>query len=117
MTIANGEARALRRRVRAALQRAGVMPPCEVRGESLPTIVERSPLRLRDGRQVIGVRINALERPQLLEQLAARGPLEVELIFPRERALRELSGKDHGRADRCKVALDPFGAVFVEVGR
>ena len=112
-----GEARALRRRVRAALQRAGVMPPCEVRGESLPTIVERSPLRLRDGRQVIGVRINALERPQLLEQLAARGPLEVELIFPRERALRELSGKDHGRADRCKVALDPFGAVFVEVGR
>jgi len=109
-------ARLLRRRVRAALQRAGVLPPCEVRGEGLPTIVERAPLRLRDGRQVLGVRLNALERPQLLEQLAERGPLQVELIFPRARALRELRGRDHGRADRCTVTLDPFGAVFVEIG-
>lgn len=111
-----GAARQLRRRVRAAVQRAGVLPPCEVRGASLPTIVERAPLRLRDGRRVLGVRLNALERPQLLEQLAERGPLEVELIFPRVRALRELRGRDHGRADRCTVELDPFGAVFVEIG-
>lgn len=109
-------ARRLRRRVRGALQRAGVLPPCEVRGQGLPTIVERAPLRLRDGRLVLGVRLNALERPQLLEQIAARGPLQVELLFPRVRALRELRGRDHGRADRCTVTLDPFGAVFVEIG-
>ena len=102
--------------MRGALQRAGVLPPCEVRGQGLPTIVERAPLRLRDGRLVLGVRLNALERPQLLEQIAARGPLQVELLFPRVRALRELRGRDHGRADRCTVTLDPFGAVFVEIG-
>jgi hypothetical protein len=110
-----GPARELRRRVRAALQRAGVMPPCEVQGKSLPTIVERAPLQLRDGRRVLGIRLNALERPQLLRQLGADGPLEVELIFPRERDLRELGGRNHGRADRCTVLLDPFGVVFVEV--
>ena len=65
---------------------------------------------------MLGVRLNALERPQLLEQIAARGPLQVELLFPRVRALRELRGRDHGRADRCTVTLDPFGAVFVEIG-
>ena len=82
----------------------------------MPTIVERSVLRLRDGRRVLGVRLNALERPQLLEELAGRGPLEVELIFPRPLSLRELGGRDHGCVDRCSVTLDAFGAVFVEVG-
>lgn len=112
-----GPARELRRRVRGALQRAGVMPPCEVQGKSLPTIVERVPLKLRDGRRVIGIRLNALERPQLLRQMGMRGPLEVELIFPREHDLRELGGRNHGRSDRCTVSLDPFGVVFVEVQR
>lgn len=111
-----GPARELRRRVRAALQRAGVMPPCEVRGEQLPTIVERAPLRLRDGRRVMAVRLNALERPQLLQRLADRGPLEVELIFPLARSLRVLGGEDFGKTDRCTVALDVFGAAFVEFG-
>jgi len=110
-----GPAKELRRRVRAVLQRAGVMPPCEVHGKSLPTIVERAPLRLRDGRRVIGIRINALERPQLLRQMNVQGPLEVELIFPREYQLRELGGRNHGRSDRCTVSLDPFGVVFLEV--
>ena len=109
-------AKQLRRRVRAALQRAGVMPPCEVRGEGLPTIVDRSPLRLRDGRRVLAVRLNALERPQLLQQLARRGPLQLELIFPAARALRLLGGEELGRADRCILTVDAFGAAFVEVG-
>lgn len=111
-----GPARELRRRVRAALQRAGVMPPCEVRGEQLPTIVERAPLRLRDGRRVLAVRLNALERPQLLQQLAARGPMSIELIFPVARRLRLLGGEDFGRVDRCTVTLDPYGAAFLEIG-
>ncbi len=111
-----GPARELRRRVRAALQRAGVMPPCEVSGESLPTIVERVPLVLRDGRRVLGVRLSAIERPQLLRQVGARGPLQLELIWPTARRLRVLGGEEFGVVDRCKVALDPFGVVFVEVG-
>jgi|GEM_PF-6276108 len=111
-----GPARELRRRVRASLQRAGVMPPCEVSAARVPTIVERVMLRLRDGRRVLGVRFNALERPQLLQQLAERGPLEVELIWPRSRSLRLLDGEDFGRSDRCKVTLDAFGAAFLEVG-
>jgi hypothetical protein len=110
-------ARALRRRVRAALRLARVSPPCEVVAKGLPTCIERVPLRLRDGRHVIAVRINALERPSLLRQLAKDGPVTVELIFPRKFHIRELNGKDHGVAASCSVQLDPFGAVFLEVKR
>ncbi|HEB52707.1 MAG TPA: hypothetical protein ENI87_05585 [bacterium] len=110
-----GRARELRRRVRSVLRRARVLPPCEVFGKGLPTLIERVALRLRDGRRVVAVRVNALERPAILRQLQQRGPIEVELIWPRDLHVRELHGVDHGTAARTKVTLDPFGAVFVEV--
>lgn len=112
-----GPARELRRRVRGALQRARVLPPCEVQGKGLPTCIERVPLRLRDGRRVVAVRVNALDRPSVLRQIAKNGPVEIELIWPRAQPLRELRGKDHGKVSRCTTTLDPFGAVFFEVGR
>lgn len=110
-------ARELRRRVRAALQRARVSPPCEVAGEFLPTCIERVPLELRDGRRVIAVRVHALDRASLLRQMAEAGPVEVELLFTRRVRLRDLDGRELGDGNRVGVRLDPFGATFVEVGR
>jgi len=113
-------ARELRRRVGGALQRARVEPPCVVRGEGLPTCIERVPLRLRDGRRVVAVRVNALERPALLQRIARQGPVEVEVLWPRERRLRELSVGgaevvEHGATRSCKARLDAFGALWFEV--
>lgn len=109
--------RQLRRYVRSALRRARVLPVCQVTGEGLPTCVERVPLLLRDGREMLAVRVNAIERPRLLRRLAEGGPIPIELTFPRERHFRELNGKDHGITSVVKTQLDPFGAVFVGVVR
>jgi len=108
-------ARELRRRVRAALRRARVVPPCEVEGQGLPTCIERVPLRLRDGRNVLVVRLNALERPSLLRTLNQNGPIPIEITLPRKLHVRELNGKDHGVTATVKTTLDAFGAVFLEV--
>ncbi|MBM4060428.1 MAG: hypothetical protein FJ265_04925 [Planctomycetes bacterium] len=107
-------ARELRRRVRAVLQQASVEPPCDVRGAGLPTCVERVPLRLRDGRSVLAIRLHALDAPALLANLAAQGPRPVVVELPRERHLRHLGGEDLGTAARFELRLDPFGALFLE---
>lgn len=108
-------ARDLRRRVRAALRRARVLPPCEVRGKGLPTCIERVALRLRDGRHVLALRINALERPRLLRRLNQDGPIPIEITLPRQLRVRELSGRSHGTVTAIETAIDAFGAVFLEV--
>lgn len=110
-------ARELRRRVRSVLERAGLRPPCVVRGAGLPTCLELVPLRLRSGRQALVVRINALEAPALLQQLAADGPRAVGLEWPDEITLRELGGDEIGRGQRFELRLDVFGALFLEVAR
>ncbi|MEO6593569.1 MAG: hypothetical protein ABIP94_02315, partial [Planctomycetota bacterium] len=110
-------ARELRRRVRAVLQQAGVQPPCEVRGEGLPTCIERVPLRLRDGRRVLAIRIHALDAPRLLQRLAESGPRPVQVELPVARALRHLGGEDLGTNTRFDLRLDPFGALFLEDAR
>lgn len=107
----------LRRFVRAALRRARILPVCQVAGKGLPTCVERVPLRLRDGREVLAVRVNAIERPRVLRTLAENGSIEIELTFPQQRHFRELNGKDHGTTSVVKTTLDPFGAVFLGVAR
>ena len=107
----------LRRFVRAALRRARVLPVCQVAAKGLPTCVERVPLKLRDGREVLAVRANAIERPRLLRKLAENGPIPIELTFPQQRHFRELNGKDHGTTSVVKTTLDPFGAVFLGVVR
>lgn len=108
-------ARDLRRRVRAVLQRARVDPPCEVRGDGLPTCIERTVLRLRDGRRVVAIRLQALERPAVWQQLAANGPRRVFFELPVPRRLRRLDGEELGTTARVELQLDPFGALFVEV--
>ena len=110
-----GTARELRRRVRAALQRGGALPPCEVRGEGLPTCLERVSLRLRDGRQVLAIRINALDSPLLLQRLAEKGPRNVQIELPEVRTLRHLGGASIGTGTKFDLQLDPFGALWLEV--
>lgn len=110
-------ARELRRRVRAVLQQAGVEPPCEVRGEGLPTCIERAALRLRDGRSVIAVRVNALDAPRLLQRLGQDGPRQVQIELPVARTLSYLGGGAIGGGNRFDLRLDPFSALFLEVAR
>ncbi len=110
-------ARELRRRVRAVLQRAGVEPPCEVRGEGLPTCIERTVLRRRDGSTVLAIRVNALEAPIVMQRLAANGPRPVQIEFPVARSLRPVGGDDLGSGTRFELPLDAFGALFLEVAR
>ena len=107
----------LRRRVRTALRRARVEPPCEVAGKGMPTCIERVLLRLRDGRTVIAVRVNALERPFLLRQINQHGATPIEITLPRKQQVRELRGKDHGSTAKVLTELDAFGAVFLEVAQ
>lgn len=110
-------ARELRRRVRAALRRARVRPACEVTGKGLPTCIERISLKLRDGRNVLAIRLNALARPRLMRQINKNGAIPIEITLPRQLKVRELNGKDHGKTALVKTMLDPFGAVFLEVAR
>ncbi len=105
----------LRRRVRNVLQDAGIAAPCDVRGEGLPTCVERVPLRLRDGRLVLVVRLEASRSPGLLVRLAEAGTRRVLVEFANERRLRLLGGVDLGTSARFDLPLDPFGALFLEV--
>ncbi len=110
-------ARELRRRVRGVLQRAGVEPPCEVRGEGLPTCIQRTRLALRDGREVLAVRVHALEAPAILRELGRNGPRAVRLELPSPRRVFRLDGTaiGDGMATGFDLQLDPWGALFVEV--
>ena len=108
-------ARELRRAVRAVLQRAGVEPPCEVRGDGLPTCIERVRLRLRDGRRVLAIRVHALASPALLRQLAENGPRAITVDLPSRRTLRHLGGEPIGDGTTFELRLDPLGALFLEV--
>ncbi|MBL8727847.1 MAG: hypothetical protein JNM25_05415 [Planctomycetes bacterium] len=108
-------ARELRRRVRAVLRQAGVEPTFEVRGEGLPTCLLCNTLRLRDGRTVLVVRVNALAAPALLQRLAQDGRRRVQLELRGERALRHLGGDEIGRGKSFDLDLDVFGALLLEV--
>jgi hypothetical protein len=111
----HGLARELRKRVRAVLQRAGVEPPCDVRGDGLPTCLERTVLRTRTGAKVMAIRLHALEAPAVLQQVVQRGPCPILLEWPRPHRLRRLGGEDLGTAARFELMLDPCGALFLEV--
>jgi len=110
-------AKELRRRVRAALRTAGATPVCELRGEGLPTCLARTLLRTRDGREVLVLRVNALEAPAMLQQLGADGARPIRLELPVSRRLRTLRGDDLGEGTAFDLQLDPFGALFLEVRR
>ncbi len=110
-------ARDLRRRVRAVLHSAGVDPVCEVRGEGLPTCIDRSRLLLRDGRTVLAIRVNALDAPAVLQQLANAPARALRLELAKAATLRRLDGDVVGEGKGFDVHLDPFGALFFEVVR
>ncbi len=107
---------ALRRRVRSIVDRAGVEPPVLVRGAGLPTCIERLSLRDREGQACLAIRLNALDAPELLAQLATRPPREVEVVFPRAVALTDLrTGAKHAKAASHRLTLDPWSGIFVAV--
>ncbi|MBL8754203.1 MAG: beta-galactosidase, partial [Planctomycetes bacterium] len=107
----------LRKRVRSVLHAAGVEPECEVRGAGLPTCIERSFLKLRDGRIVLAVRVAAMETPSILQQLAKDGPRAVQIEFLRPVTLRRLDGEVVGQGTTFAARLDPLRALFFEVAR
>lgn len=109
-------ARDLRARVRRVLGEAGVQPPFLTRAEGLPTCIEQLVLEARDGRELIAVRVNALESPPLMARLGERGARPVELAFARRIALRDLlTGREHAPAERFAFELDPWRGLFLEV--
>ncbi len=107
----------LRRRVRQVLQTAEVEPVCDVRGDGLPTCIERTVLRIRDGRTVLAVRVNALDAPVLLRNLAGEGRRSIRLEFARPVQLLELTGRDLGRKAAFDLQLDVHAGLFVELRR
>jgi hypothetical protein len=106
----------LRSRLRRVLGDAGLLPPIEVRAEGLPTCLERTFLRARDGRQLLAVRVHALERPELLAQLAARGPRRVTLSFPRPTRVRDLRARTEPvRGASLTLELPVYEALLLEL--
>ncbi|MEE2887988.1 MAG: alpha-amylase family protein [Planctomycetota bacterium] len=111
-----GAALDIRRRVRFVLRTAGVTPPVYIRAKGMPTCLERMVLRARDGRQLLAVRVNALESPELLAKLIKRGPVEIELSFPKKTVLKNLlTQKTTGSATTHSVSLDSSLGLFLEV--
>lgn len=111
-----GRARDLRRRVQQVLQSAGVLPPCDVRGEGLPTCLVRTVLQAQDGRRILAIRVAALDRPELLQQLARAGSRRpVRVSFARPVRLATLGGRPLGDATAFDLELDVLAGLFVEV--
>lgn len=107
--------RDLRRRLRALFDAAGVSELCLVRIEGYPTILERQIFE-KDGRQMLVIRANCHEDPDLFRTLAARGPQKMTIVLPMAARLRDLfTGEAVGRAGRrIEATLDPLrGAYFV----
>lgn len=108
----------LRQRVGWAMSEAGVTPPLSVRGQGLPTCVERIRLRARDGTELLAVRLHVLDEPALACRLAEAGPHRVELTFDAPVRLRDLRRReDLGVARSFTVTLDPWLGAFFAVDR
>ena len=106
----------IRRRVRFILRSAGVVPPVYIRAAGMPTCLERMVLRSQDGRQLLAVRVNALESSELLAGLIKKGPVDIQLSFPNKTILRNLlTQKTSGSATTHVLSLDPSIGIFLEV--
>jgi hypothetical protein len=106
----------LRTRVRQAIAAAGVVPPFEVRGNGLPTCLERVVLHGAGNRRVLVARVNALQNPAVLQTIAARGPLQVAVALPQPMRVRMLGHSEVlGPADHFDLSLDPWTGLFLEV--
>ncbi len=106
----------LRARIRRLLAAADIVEPVRVRGEGLPTCVERMLLTARDGRKLLAVRLNATQNPQLMARIAAAGPVKLDLEFPREILLRDLlTDSELGKGSSFQVVLDPWRALLLSL--
>ena len=112
-----GVATDLRKRVRQALQGLPLSPLVEVRGEGLPTCVQRTWLDATDGRRLLAVRIDALDSPNVLATVARDGARNVRLLFPQPVRLLTLHGKEIAAGSELEVSLDAYAGLFVEVRR
>lgn len=110
-------ARDLRRRVAAVFETAGLRAPVEVRGSGLPTCIARTILRGPAGRRVLAVRVNALERPALLEEMHKRGPVAVQVRFLEQVRIQVRPTEWLGPAETFDLQLDPLAGLFVEFKR
>lgn len=104
---------ALRTRVRRVLELADVEPPVVVRGEGLPTMLERIHLEGRDGRRLLAVRLNGMDAPELVEQVAAREGRSITLQFEQQTVLTDLvRGIQLPAGRRFEVPFDPWVGGF-----
>lgn len=109
-------ARDLRRRVQRVLDAAAVAPPVLVRGRGLPTCIERMLLTGGSGRQLLGVRVNALARPRILQELAQRTDNKITIQFARPVQLQLLDEPTpRGPSATFELGFDPWRGVFAEV--
>ena len=100
------------------LQGAAVEAAVAVRGDGLPTCIERLPLRAVDGRELLAIRLNALESPELMKLLAQRGPRKVRLSFDEPVTLRNvITGRALGRATEFEAELNPWTGLLFDVKR
>ncbi len=108
----------IRRRVRAVLRSAGVVPPVYLRAERMPTCLERMVLRGRDGAKLLAIRVNALESPALMSELIQRGKVAIELSFPGPTVVEDLlTGETSASAPRHELELDPSLGLFLRVDK
>jgi hypothetical protein len=105
----------LRTRVRQVMMAASVEPPFEVRGNGLPTCLERVVLRCAGDRRVFVARVNALQNPAVPQAMAQRGSLPVTVSLPQPMRVRVLGHSEVlGPADRFDLSLDPWTGLFLE---
>ncbi len=108
----------LRRRVRQAMQALQLGAMVEVRGEGLPTCVQRTWLDAAGGaRRILAVRLDAIDAPDVLAQLAQKGPRRVRLLFPQPVRVLSLKGAEIGSGSEIEEDLDVYAGLFVEVRR
>ena len=106
----------LRKRVRHILREARVLQPVLLQAKGMPTCLERMVFKTPDGRRLLAVRVNALESPRILAQLATRGPHTARVIFRAKSIVVDLrTGKEYPAAFQHDLPLDPYGGLFLEV--
>lgn len=106
----------LRQRVLWVLREAGVATPVLVVSERVPTCLERVVLRARDGRTLLAVRINALEAPAVLREIAKGGTRPLKLTFPDRHRVEDLiTGRSWPAATDHQLRLDPIRGLFLVV--
>lgn len=110
-------ARDIRARVGHALDAAEVATPVVVRGEGLPTCIERVRLAAVGGRPIVAIRVDCLGAPGIVEALQRAGPRPVEIGIEGATRVRDVvRGVELERVDGWfRAELDVLEPLFLEV--